>query len=211
MRSKAEVRPRLLIDGFTPQTLRGLTSGRPESTGASSPHKGKKCFQRLRPSARGRVSPTGPRKARPDDRLRRNSPLFLDERRITLRYSPRLLRATLRRLRNFNRLADHLALFIRREKCNVRCIAAASDPDDALDRCKPRRIDQPPAIFKVDFEDGVKVGWIEVQRIGAYGAGGNTQRALINVIPRWVKSRHTPARSTNVRSAVVSALLTPDT
>jgi hypothetical protein len=34
--------------------------------------------------------------------------------------------------------------------------------------------------------------------------------ARAKVMPRWVKSRHTPARSTNVRSAVVSALLTPD-
>ena len=32
----------------------------------------------------GRVSPTGPRKARPDDRLRRNPPLCRRERRITL-------------------------------------------------------------------------------------------------------------------------------
>ena len=36
-------------------------------------------------------------------------------------------------MRHFNGLPDHLALFVRGEKCNVRGIAATADPDDALD------------------------------------------------------------------------------
>jgi hypothetical protein len=42
---------------------------------------------RVNHSPQGGVSPTGPRKARPDDRLRRNPPLCRGERRITLRNS----------------------------------------------------------------------------------------------------------------------------
>jgi hypothetical protein len=83
----------------------------------------------------------------------------------------------LSRPRHLNRLSENLALLVRREESDIRRIATASDPDDPFDWRKSRRIDQPPAIFDVDFKDGMKVGRVELKRIGAYSAGGDTQRS----------------------------------
>ena len=77
--------------------------------------------------------------------------------------------------RNPNCLPDHLALLVRRQERDVGCIAAASYPDDAFDRSKPCGIDEPPTIRDVDFEDGMKVRRIQLQRVGADGSGRNSQ------------------------------------
>ena len=72
-------------------------------------------------------------------------------------------------------LPDHLALLVGRQESDVGCIAAASYPDDAFDRSKPCGVDEPPAIRDVDFENGMKVRRIQLQRIGADGSGRNSQ------------------------------------
>jgi hypothetical protein len=70
---------------------------------------------------------------------------------------------------------EHLALLVRSQKGDVRGIAAATNPDDSLNRRKPRCINKPPAVFEVDFKYCVKVGWIESERVDADSAGWNTK------------------------------------
>ena len=61
------------------------------------------------------------------------------------------------RLGNLDRLADDLALLVRCEERDIRCVAATPDTDDAFNRRQPRGVDEPPTVFKVNFEDRMKV------------------------------------------------------
>ena len=65
-------------------------------------------------------------------------------------------------LRNLNCLPKHLALLVGGEEGDVRCIATTSDPDDSFNRRKPGRVNQPPSVFEINLEDGVKVGRVEL-------------------------------------------------
>ena len=59
-------------------------------------------------------------------------------------------RASLRSLWRFgyiNFLADHAALLVRCKKSDIRGVAAASDANNAFDRCEPGGVDEPPTIL----------------------------------------------------------------
>ena len=60
--------------------------------------------------------------------------------------------------RDLNSLAGYLALLVRRKKSDIGCVAAASDPDDAFNRCQPGGVNEPPTILQINFEDRMKQG-----------------------------------------------------
>jgi hypothetical protein len=71
-----------------------------------------------------------------------------------------------RRCRDLDTLADDLASLVGRQKGNIGGVSAASDPYDALDRRQPCGVDEPPTIFQVDFEDGVKRPFNRMATVG---------------------------------------------
>ena len=69
------------------------------------------------------------------------------------------------RLGNLNRLSQDLALLVRGQKCDIRRIPATADADNAFNRRKLRRVNQPPTIFEINFEDsrGSQAGLVEAR------------------------------------------------
>jgi hypothetical protein len=82
-------------------------------------------------------------------------------------------------------LPNYLALLVRCKERDIGCVTAASYPDDTFDRSEPCVVDEPLAVFDIDVEDGVVIGRIQLEGVGADGSGG-VPNALANVMPSLV-------------------------
>lgn len=79
-------------------------------------------------------------------------------------------------IRNLDRLPDCPALLVRGKERDIGSITAAFDADDAFDRGEPRGVDEPPAVFDVDFENGMEIWRIQLQRVGTHRPSRCSQR-----------------------------------